>query len=423
MTDRDRLFFDALTAPTPAIAYTLSDLLAKRWPDRYILETEDSDIDVDIFLSRVPCEVQLHPSPHPQSDTSWLGQERKLSEHVIQGHRSITWEGETFEVITSSWTDGRCSHNRVAITGRSRVVVEQLATKIALITSEVRDDEVMVFADGYWQRSQELRAAIRGATFDNLVLPSGVAESILSDFRQFLGARAEYERYGVAWKRGALFLGPPGNGKTHCVKALLNALGVPCLYVQSFESKYTNPQHNVHTVFERARRTTPCALVLEDLDSLVTKKTRSFFLNELDGFASNTGILTIATTNHADQLDPAILDRPSRFDRKYHFTLPGFRERLAYLQTWSRASRDEARLADSALEALSGATEGFSYAYLKELVLSALVRWISDARTAPLSEVLAGQVGSLREQMQSALGEKTVRQRYVEQDDDEDDED
>jgi len=51
--------------------------------------------------------------------------------------------------------------------------------------------------------------------------------------------------------------------------------------------------------------------------------------NELDGFETNTGVVILATTNHPDRLDPAILDRPSRFDRKYYFDLPAEAERVS----------------------------------------------------------------------------------------------
>jgi SpoVK/Ycf46/Vps4 family AAA+-type ATPase len=69
---------------------------------------------------------------------------------------------------------------------------------------------------------------------------------------------------------------------------------------------------------------------MEDIDSMVTDKIRSLFLNELDGFATNVGVVVLATTNHPERLDPAILDRPSRFDRKYYFELPAEAERRAY---------------------------------------------------------------------------------------------
>jgi AAA+ superfamily predicted ATPase len=47
-----------------------------------------------------------------------------------------------------------------------------------------------------------------------------------------------------------------------------------------------------------ARSMTPCMLVLEDIDTIVTNSTRSYFFNEVDGLENNDGILMIATTNH-----------------------------------------------------------------------------------------------------------------------------
>jgi transitional endoplasmic reticulum ATPase len=77
---------------------------------------------------------------------------------------------------------------------------------------------------------------------------------------------------------------------------------------------------NVKTIF----------LVVNDLDSFVGSSMRSYFLYEVDGLISNDGILTIGATNNLDQLDPSVTRRPSRFDRKYHFSLPNEDERLAY---------------------------------------------------------------------------------------------
>ncbi len=97
----------------------------------------------------------------------------------------------------------------------------------------------------------------------------------------------QQERFGVPWKRGLLFAGPPGNGKTHTVKALANVLGQPILYVRSFRRAAGPDEYSMQAVFERARAAVPCVLVLEDLDALVTRENRSFFLNEMDGFAVN----------------------------------------------------------------------------------------------------------------------------------------
>lgn len=69
-------------------------------------------------------------------------------------------------------------------------------------------------------------------------------------------------------------------------------------------------------VFDKARQLSPALIILEDLDSLINDKNRSFFLNQLDGLQSNDGLLIIVTTNHFDRLDPGLSTRPSRFDRK-----------------------------------------------------------------------------------------------------------
>ncbi len=141
--------------------------------------------------------------------------------------------------------------------------------------------------------------------------------------------------------------------------------------------------------------------MLEDLDSLITPQNRSFFLNELDGFAANIGIVTLATTNHPERLDPAILDRPSRFDRKYPFDLPESPERLAYITLWNDSLKPGLKLPQESLTRISTLTDGFSFAYLKELFLSSKMRWIANPQQGSMEEVMIGQVNTLREQMSS----------------------
>jgi AAA+ superfamily predicted ATPase len=187
------------------------------------------------------------------------------------------------------------------------------------------------------------------------------------------------------------------------VKALLNSLEQPCLYVKSFRDPHTHgaEEYNIRQVFDRARRTAPCVLVLEDLDSQITPQNRSFFLNELDGFAANIGIVTLATTNHPERLDPSILDRPSRFDRKYPFDLPEFAERLAYIKMWNDSLKPTLKLSDEGSIRISTLTEGFSFAYLKELFLSSKMRWIAHPEQGSMEEAMAEQTMTLREQMTS----------------------
>ena len=74
---------------------------------------------------------------------------------------------------------------------------------------------------------------------------------------------------------------------------------VASLYVKSFSgTARPNPEYAIRQVFQKARETAPCLLIFEDVDSLVTDATRSYFLNEVDGLEKNDGVLMIGSTNH-----------------------------------------------------------------------------------------------------------------------------
>ena len=380
-------------APT-AIGYALNEDIVRTFSERYVMRTTDPSFDIDTWIQRTNADVVVQEAPLPEWSSTWNGPDQGISTRLSQGHRSFIWDGVVFDVIEVTWQSGVFpATTTMWWIGPDRESVERFANHVAEVVNEL-EDEVMVFANARWHRSKTLREAIRDATFDTLVLRKGMTDELVADFDRFISAREHYEGHNVPWKRGALFLGPPGNGKTHCVKALVNHLKLPCFYVQSFASPMGTPEAAVAAVFDRARRTTPCVLVLEDLDALLTDSTRGHFLNELDGFASNAGMITIATSNHPERLDPAILERPSRFDRKYHFKVPNESARTAFLTYWREKlnqSFNEARVAS--------ATDGFSYAYLQELLFSTLVAWISSGEEKPFHTVLALQLKSLKKQM------------------------
>lgn len=50
----------------------------------------------------------------------------------------------------------------------------------------------------------------------------------------------------------------------------------------------------------------PCYLIFEDLDTIITDSVKSYFFNEVDGLKSNDGIFMVGSTNHLDRLDPGI---------------------------------------------------------------------------------------------------------------------
>jgi AAA+ superfamily predicted ATPase len=312
------------------------------------------------------------------------------------------WKDQLLDVVLITWSE-RCYPSRHHwIVADTVALCDQFYAEVCEWSAEIRG-EVLVFQDGEWIKSRELLEAIKGVTFDNLILHGSLKDDIQSDLARFFAARETYERYRVPWKRGVLFTGPPGNGKTHTVKALINQLKKSCLYVKGFKTEYATDQENIAQIFARARMTTPCLLVFEDLDSMLDDASRSVFLNELDGFETNAGIVVIATTNHPERLDAAIVDRPSRFDRKYHFELPGEEERRAYIGAWNKELELDLRVCESRITEVVQVTDGFSFAYMKELFLSSMMQWMGNGKSS-MGDVIIDQAGRLRAQM-----EKTPR--------------
>jgi hypothetical protein len=398
---RGRLIYDALCTPGAALVYRVGEELAAHYCGKTIMKSSDYDFDVEQFAAAGLCVLRPPAEHHADVDARWHPEPGEIVRSYDQAWYQIAWQGAEVEVLRLSFPSDCGERTMRWLIADSPELAEAFFSAVCIWNSAV-EEEIMVFQDGYWQKSRELYQAIQRATLDTLVLGGMLKEELYRDLAAFFDAQPVYERANVAWKRGIVLIGPPGNGKTHAVKALINALGKPCLYVKSFSSKHADDHHNIRGVFAQARETAPCILVLEDLDSLITDHNRSFFLNELDGFAANTGVVTIASTNYPERLDPAILARPSRFDRKYHFGLPGAAERLTYLELWGAGLDDAMRPSAATIAEMASATDGFSFAYLKELLVVSTVRWAEHQEPGAMDAIMPAELASLRTQMSSA---------------------
>lgn len=400
-TAMEHLIDAALHEPLTATSYYVNRRLRALFPARALLQGDNGMFILEEYARAGHCTLAERPTPLGQHLSYWRGAGKAPLYRAHQTWYEVTWQGERLDTLIMHWNDNMSASYHYFILADRAEVAENFLVAVCDWSMELRD-EVLVFEGGNWHKDPELFRAIQSATLDNLVLRGRLKEDIYADLTSFFAGRATYESYGVPWKRGILLVGPPGNGKTHAVKALVNALGQPCLYVKSFHTPMPD-EFSIRLVFDRARATTPCILVLEDLDSLITPTNRSFFLNELDGFAGNAGILTLATTNHPERLDPAIVDRPSRFDRKYPFDLPTVEERQTYICQWNETLKPALRLADTTAVEIAALTEGFSFAYLKELFISATMRWIAMAQAGAMDDIMREQVGILHEQMASSI--------------------
>lgn len=386
----------ALAQPPEAIRRSLTMAIRSADPDLHVVEAQDLYDTLYRFADKGHCTLRS-VGGFDADVLTWASQGRVHGEpHVAWWE--VEWQRSSFEIVEVQLSDGFHRQGYVVACGKDREALSRFLVALDRFGSEV-EGAVLVFQDGCWSYDEDLYRDIQMSTFDNIVLPGGMAEQIRGDVEQWLDSRSLYERHGVPWKRGMILVGPPGNGKTHMIKALANAFSLSALYVRGFKAEYSSDSHNISSVFEKARKCAPSMLILEDLDTLVDPGNRSHFLNELDGFALNEGILAVASANDPARLDPALVNRPSRFDRRYFFGLPGIEERRRYLQFFTATLDVDLRLGDRDAKDLARETEAFSYAYLKELVLSSMMSWISEGRREAFVKVMNKNVGPLSEQM------------------------
>lgn len=391
---------EALERPSQALSYQVGARLEALYPDRAIVETYDCDFQLFNFVREGFCTIRPKEGVRAEA-TLWWDRDDGVSERPKNAWYEVDWLGHSLEVLLIDTSDGPTYHWIVADTEQ---VARRFFQAVCEFDPEYRD-EVLVFDGGRFEASSSLFRGLEHSGFDTLVLPSRLKEELRDDLDRFFRSRPTYERLGAPWRRGLLLTGPPGNGKTHTIKALVGSLGKPCLYIKTLKSERWTEETAIRRIFQRARALAPCLVVLEDLDALVTDENRSFLLNELDGFSRNTGVVVLATTNHPEKLDTALTERPSRFDRKYHFPVPALAERANYLNAWSVRLPVVDRPSDEALAVAADRADGFSFAYLKELTLSATLASASSSANQTMDESLLGQLDALRKQLGSQGGE------------------
>ncbi len=181
-----------------------------------------------------------------------------------------------------------------------------------------------------------------GITFKDVAGQAG-AKQEMQEIVDFLKNPQKYTDLGGKIPKGALLVGPPGTGKTLLAKAVAGEAGVPFFsmsgsdFVEMFVGVGAS---RVRDLFEKAKSKAPCIIFIDEIDAVgrarsknpamggndERENTLNALLTEMDGFGTNSGIITLAATNRADMLDSALM-RAGRFDRQIHVDLPDLNER------------------------------------------------------------------------------------------------
>ncbi|KAJ0336554.1 hypothetical protein COL922a_007830 [Colletotrichum nupharicola] len=201
--------------------------------------------------------------------------------------------------------------------GYSPAILKDLLDEAHKEYLRMDDNKTMIYranlqprSEPTWQRCM----AREPRRFSTIVTRPGLRESIINDVTDYLSpeTRMWYTDCGIPWRRGYLFAGPPGTGKSLFSFALAGHFKL-----------------RIYTV---------CIVLFEDIDAAGLTSTRdsaaeksgrkssvkgklslSGLLNLLDGVASQEGRILIMSTNHVENLDKA-LTRPGRVDMTVHFT-------------------------------------------------------------------------------------------------------
>jgi len=174
-----------------------------------------------------------------------------------------------------------------------------------------------------------------GRSMESVIMDEEVKKKLLADVNEFLSAEEWYYNMGITYKRGYLFYGSPGSGKTSIVKALATYTKFKLHYLN-----LTSDNMDDESLVSLASNVkSPCMLIVEDIDAIfdgrknITKSKISFsgLLNCLDGIFSSTGTIVVFTTNHIEKLDPALI-RSSRIDMQIELSFPKWEQIKEYFK-------------------------------------------------------------------------------------------
>jgi len=232
------------------------------------------------------------------------------------------------------------------------------------------------YSIGYDQRQEKYFVRKMGHSTDSILeLPMPETKSILKDIVSFWENGEKFTEYGLTYKRGVLMYGSPGCGKSHIIQLIVKHLiekesGV-VFRIETPEDVqfYSNFMHSTFKVVERNRK---IVTIIEDIDGLFNagKATETLLLNILDGMNQMDNIVYLATTNFPEELGERIINRPSRFDKRYEITLPNDEVRKYYFEKTLKPHD----IAAINLDEWVKQTEKMSIAHLRELIVSTVIQ-------------------------------------------------
>ncbi len=217
---------------------------------------------------------------------------------------------------------------------------------------------------------------------DELIqFPGSRHAKILSEVDDFWTKTAVFAKHGFLHRRGYLFYGPAGGGKTSMIQQICASIiksGDLVFLLDTDPGIFRSALHTFRTV-EPDRR---LVCVFEDIDAIIDRYGEDEMLSVLDGEQQINHVLNIATTNYPEKLDKRIVARPRRFDQIVKVGMPTASMREIFF-------RRKLQVDDAEIAKWVSATDKFSFAACAELAITVLCLNNDFATSAKrLSEML-----------------------------------
>lgn len=202
---------------------------------------------------------------------------------------------------------------------------------------------------------------------DELVLIPGTPVAyVLQQIEEFWGREEFFKELGLIYKRGVLFYGPAGAGKTSIIRMLANEFIKRGGIVLSITD--TDNDQDALLKLREVESDRPVMCIFEDIEKLLEdKETESDTLSFLDGEKQIGNVIYLGTTNKPDILEERVMKRPGRFDLVIGLNPPVVEARFAYLERLFRKHKTKEQI-----QVMADGTNGLGMAHLRELAVSIL---------------------------------------------------
>ncbi len=214
---------------------------------------------------------------------------------------------------------------------------------------------------------------IRPQSWDAIILNDRIKETIQKNSVGFLRKTALWKKLGIPTKRGLIFAGPPGCGKTLACKAVMSDATSDISVITTVPFRMADDGY-LSNVFSLAADLGKAIIIIDDIECVALSRDEFgnygnpallSLLVELDGLESKSDCVVIATTNNITSLDSAMSQRPSRFDVICHFENPNLEERRLLL---NNLCNKKIKIEEASRNYIAERTEGFSPAKLQETI-------------------------------------------------------